>query len=68
MKKIETTVLQDPTSWDTSYGHEGIYGTLEELYQAFKKRLICELMVESSKLLNRAELIDVSQPLTKQST
>ena len=36
------------------------YYDIEELYQAFKDRLIRELAVRSDELLNDAEVIDIS--------
>ena len=36
------------------------YYDIEDLYQAFKERLIKELAVRSDELLNDAEVIDIS--------
>ena len=36
------------------------YYDIEDLYQAFKERIIEELKIRSSELLNDAELIDCS--------
>ena len=36
------------------------YYDIEDLYQAFKERMIKELAVRSDELLNNAEIIDIS--------
>jgi hypothetical protein len=61
----------DYQEWFEKYGHShavediGLHyahcATAEEMYQAFKARMISELRVTSDEFLNFAELRDISQ-------
>jgi hypothetical protein len=37
------------------------YYSIEEIYQAFKERLVTELVAHTDELLNNANLIDISE-------
>ena len=37
------------------------YYSIEEIYQAFKERLVTELVAHTDELLNNAKLIDISK-------